>query len=220
MQAIGHLAGGVAHDFNNILVSLMIGLELTRRNPNLDEEARVMLKELTSETKRASKLTRQLLMLSRRSVMDVRLLDLNDVVANLLKMLGRLLGEHITLVFERGHMLPAVEADAGMLEQVLMNLVVNARDAMPSGGQITLSTEAVEIGPEMTAMHSQRRMGRFVCVTVTDTGCGMDSDTLDRLFEPFFTTKAVGKGTGLGLATVYGIVTQHKGWVEVESKVG
>jgi PAS domain S-box-containing protein len=220
MEAIGHLAGGVAHDFNNILAALMMGLELIDQDSTLDQDAQALLKELTAETKRACNLTRQLLMLSRRSVLDVRVLDVNEVAANLLNMLGRLLGEHITLVFERKNTLPAVEADTGMLEQVLMNLVVNSRDAMPKGGRITLSTDVVELGPEQVAGHAGRRAGRFACLAVTDTGCGMDPDTQKRLFEPFFTTKATGKGTGLGLATVYGIIAQHKGWVEVESEVG
>jgi PAS domain S-box-containing protein len=220
MEAIGQLAGGVAHDFNNILASLTMGLELLRDAPSLDHGARAMLKDLSAETKRASNLTRQLLMFSRRSVLDVQVLDLNEVIANLLKMLGRLLGEDITLVFERRSQLPTVEADTGMLEQVLMNLVVNARDAMPGGGKIILGAEAATFDPEQAAANPDRRPGRFVGMTISDTGCGMDAATLQRIFEPFFTTKEAGKGTGLGLATVHGIAAQHKGWVEVESAVG
>jgi PAS domain S-box-containing protein len=219
MEAIGLLAGGVAHDFNNILAALTMGMDLLREKPELDEESQTMLKELAVETKRAANLTRQLLMFSRRSVLDVRVLDLNEVVANLLKMLGRLLGEHLTLVFERRSTLPAVEADAGMLEQVLMNLVVNARDAMPRGGRITLATEAAEFEIQQVATPTSRRPGRFVCLAVSDTGCGMNEATLKRIFEPFFTTKEMGRGTGLGLATAYGIVAQHGGWIEVDSKV-
>ncbi len=220
MEAIGQLAGGVAHDFNNILAATFMRLDLMQLNPNLDPETQEAIKELEAGTKRAASLTRQLLMFSRRSVLEIRLLDLNEVVANLLKMLGRLLGEHIALVFERRNTLPLVEADAGMLEQVLMNLAVNARDAMPKGGRITIATEAVEIDPDRAAADPDRRAGRFVCLSVSDTGCGMDAATLNRIFEPFFTTKPAGEGTGLGLATVYGIVAQHRGWVEVQSQVG
>jgi PAS domain S-box-containing protein len=220
MEAIGQLAGGIAHDFNNILAATMMNLDLMQVNPNLDQEMRAGLKELEADAKRAASLTRQLLMFSRRSVLELQVLDLNQVVADLLKMVGRLLGEHLTLTFERGSTLPAVEADAGMLEQVLMNLTVNARDAMPKGGRITLTTHAVNADLEWAKSNPNRRAGLFVCLSVSDTGCGMDKATLDRIFEPFFTTKGEGKGTGLGLATVHGIVAQHQGWVEVESRVG
>jgi PAS domain S-box-containing protein len=220
MEAIGQLAGGVAHDFNNILSATMMRIDLLRENASLDAEAQNALKELDAEARRAANLTRQLLMFSRRSVLSMRVLDLNEVVANLLNMLGRLLGEHITLISERRGKLPLVEADGGMLEQVLLNLAVNARDAMPHGGQITIATEAVEIFADQVAKNPERCPGRFVRLSVSDTGCGMDADTLEKVFEPFFTTKEVGKGTGLGLATVYGIVTQHNGWLEVESIVG
>lgn len=159
-------------------------------------------------------------MFSRRSVLAVKPLDLNEVVGNLLKMLNRLIGEHINLSFDGGAGLPSVPADAGMLEQVLMNLVVNARDAMPKGGQIAITTQCAEFGPADPGVDPNRQPGRFVCLGVADSGCGMDSATLKRVFEPFFTTKEAGKGTGLGLATVHGIVAQHKGWVEVESQVG
>jgi CheY-like chemotaxis protein len=141
-------------------------------------------------------------------------------VTNLLKMLRRLIGEHIDLQFSSQSGLPLVEADAGMLEQVLMNLVVNARDAMPKGGHITILNTIVELHGARLAENPERRPGRFVCLAVSDTGCGMEASVLKRVFEPFFTTKEVGKGTGLGLATVHGIVAQHKGWVEVESAVG
>jgi CheY-like chemotaxis protein len=141
-------------------------------------------------------------------------------VANLLNMLDRLIGEHITVRFDRRAALPAVEADAGMLEQVVMNLAVNARDAMPQGGKLTISIEPVQIDEEHVKGNIKRRLGKFVCLSVADTGCGMDEATLQRVFEPFFTTKEIGKGTGLGLATVDGIVAQHKGWVDVESDLG
>ncbi len=219
LEAIGQLAGGVAHDFNNILAAMMMTLALTQLNPGLDAETRQALQELEAEAKRAENLTRQLLMLSRRSVLSVKPLDLNALVANLLKMLGRLIGEHIELRFHRPSTLPMVEADAGMLDQVLMNLVVNARDAMPKGGRITIRTNLVDVRAEETPANPNRRSGPFVCLEVTDQGCGMDHSTLKRVFEPFFTTKEAGKGTGLGLATVYGIVGQHKGWVDIESQL-
>ena len=220
MEAVGLLAGGVAHDFNNILAAIMMNLDLLKEYPNLNQEIEQMLGELEASAKRAADLTRQLLMFSRRSVLEIKVLDLNEIVANLLKMLGRLIGEDIYLQFQRKTGLPAVEADACMLEQVLMNLCVNARDAMSKGGRITISTETIEVGKEHARTHANRRPGLFVCLSVADTGCGMDETTLKRIFEPFFTTKEVGKGTGLGLATVHGIVTQHQGWVEVESQLG
>jgi PAS domain S-box-containing protein len=220
LESIGQLAGGVAHDFNNILAAIMMHLSLLHQNPSLDEETTEALKELEVETKRAANLTRQLLMFSRRSVMQPRILDLNELVQNLLKMLRRLLGEHIDIAFETHGALPAVEADIGMIEQVLMNLAVNARDAMPRGGNLTINTGLVELDAETVKLHSERRPGKFVMLAVTDTGSGMDDGTLKRIFEPFFTTKDIGKGTGLGLPTAHGIVKQHQGWIEVHSQPG
>ncbi len=220
LESIGQLAGGVAHDFNNILASMMMHLSLLQMKQNPDPDVRETLLELMVEAKRAAGLTRQLLMFSRRSVMEVKALDLNEMVANLLKMLGRLIGENIRLRFDQCDRLPLVEADPGMIEQVLMNLAVNARDAMPKGGRLTISTETLFIAQERVAGNAGVQPGQFVCVTVADDGCGMDESTRKRIFEPFFTTKEVGKGTGLGLATVHGIVVQHKGWVEVDSEVG
>jgi PAS domain S-box-containing protein len=219
LDAIGQLAGGVAHDFNNILAATMINLSLLQGNSSLDLETKESLKELKREAQRAANLTRQLLMFSRRSVLEVKTLDLNEVVENLLKMLGRLIGEHINIVFGRRAGLPPVEADPGMMEQVLLNFCVNARDAMPKGGTLTIGLEAVLATEEQTQIHPGIQPGLFICLSVTDTGCGMDEATLKRIFEPFFTTKEVGKGTGLGLATVHGIVAQHKGWVDVESEL-
>jgi PAS domain S-box-containing protein len=220
LEAVGQLAGGVAHDFNNILAATMLNLSMLLENENLDVETRAGLKDLEASAERAASLTRQLLMFSRRSVLETKVLDLNELVDNLLKMLGRLLGDHIELVFERSNNLPSVEADVGMLEQVLMNLTVNARDAMPKGGRIGIRTAAAQISDTDVDRNANRRSGRFVCLSVTDTGCGMDEATLARIFEPFFTTKETGKGTGLGLATVDGIVAQHRGWVEVDSRLG
>jgi PAS domain S-box-containing protein len=220
IEAIGQLAGGVAHDFNNILAAIMMRLGLLQMRPNLDPEMQHALHDLDAAARRAAGLTRQLLMFSRRSVLAVKPLDLNEVVVNLLRMLRRLIGEHIDLRFDGKSALPLVEADAGMMEQVLMNLAVNARDAMPQGGRISISTTVAILDLTQSEAHPSRRPGHFVCLEVSDTGCGMDKGTLKRIFEPFFTTKEPGKGTGLGLATVHGIVAQHKGWVEVDSQVG
>jgi PAS domain S-box-containing protein len=220
LEAVGQLAGGVAHDFNNILAALMMHLGLLQMNPGLTDHVREMLKDMDAGVRRAAALTRQLLMFSRRSVLTIKPQDLNDLIANLLKMLTRLIGENIELDFEGSSTLPSIEADAGMLEQVLMNLVVNARDAMPKGGRINITTTAVDLNATDVAMNPERRQGHFVRLTVSDTGTGMDDATIKRIFEPFFTTKEAGKGTGLGLATVHGIVAQHRGWVEVESALG
>lgn len=220
LDSVGQLAGGVAHDFNNILAAIMMHLSLLHQNPNLDEETTEALKELESEAKRAANLTRQLLMFSRRSVMQMRVVDVNEVVRNLLKMLRRLLGEHIVIQFQEDAQLPAVDGDTGMLEQVLLNLSVNARDAMPRGGSLVITTAIHEITAELAKHNSERRVGRFVRLSVADSGVGMDEAIIKRIFEPFFTTKEIGKGTGLGLPTAYGIVKQHQGWVEVESQPG
>jgi len=220
MESVGQLAGGVAHDFNNILAATMLELSFLQQNPNFDPETRESLKELMTEAQRAANLTRQLLVFSRRSVMEIKVLDLNELVANLLKMLGRLIGEHITLEFHRHDALPAVEADPGMVEQALMNLAVNARDAMPKGGKLIISITPFQADEERVKGHIEARPGRHVCLSVADSGCGMDGATLKRIFEPFFTTKEAGKGTGLGLATVHGIAAQHQGWVEAESELG
>jgi signal transduction histidine kinase/ActR/RegA family two-component response regulator len=219
LEAIGQLAGGVAHDFNNILAVIMMHVGLLQMNPNLDDGTRHALKDLEAGARRAANLTRQLLMFSRRSVLKVKPLEVNDVVETLLKMLRRLIGEQIDLRFDGKSALPLVEADAGMLEQVIMNLVVNARDALPKGGRITISTALADVDAIHTEAQPNSRPGRFVCLAVSDTGCGMDAATQKRIFEPFFTTKDAGRGTGLGLATVHGIVAQHKGWVEVDSEL-
>ncbi len=220
LEAIGQLAGGVAHDFNNIMAAIMMNLGLLETREDLAPEVLESVKELQTEAQRAANLTQQLLMFSRKSVLEKKVLDLNEVVANLLKMLGRLIGEPIQIQFNSKGDLPFVKVDQGMIEQVLLNLAVNARDAMPQGGQLAISLEALEVDAERIKGHAHVAPGAFVCIQVKDTGCGMDKATIDRIFEPFFTTKEVGKGTGMGLATVYGIMAQHKGWIEVESAPG
>lgn len=217
MEAIGQLAGGVAHDFNNILTAILMHLNLIQDDAQLPSEARTSLKDIEVEAKRAASLTRQLLMFSRRQMLQVQNLELNSLLGNLLKMLRRLIGEQITLEFNGSPGDLWLDADPGMLEQVAMNLVVNARDAMPKGGRITLTTRLAEFDANVQQHNPEAYPGQFVCLAVSDTGCGMDEATAARVFEPFFTTKEAGKGTGLGLATVYGIIKQHRGWLELET---
>jgi len=220
MESIGQLAAGVAHDFNNLLTVIRGHSDMLNIHGFLDPAIREPLREISQATERASNLTRQLLMFSRKQVMQPRSLNLAEVVNNLARLLRRTLGEHVDLRVKAPADLPPVLADTGMMEQVITNLAVNARDAMPKGGELTIESSIVDLGERDVERNQEARPGRFVCLSVTDTGCGMDTTTMTRIFEPFFTTKAVGKGTGLGLATVYGIVKQHQGWVEVSSRQG
>ena len=220
LESVGQLAAGIAHDFNNILTVIQGYSDCLLVRCQGDQVTRGALKQIGDASKRAAALTRQLLTFSRKQVIQLKVLNLNVVLTNLANMLPRLLGEDIVLQTDYASNLPAVEADTGMLEQVVMNLAVNARDAMPRGGKLMIRTASEEITTADSSRHADARAGLFTSLTVTDTGCGMDAKTLERLFEPFFTTKDVGKGTGLGLATVYGIVKQHQGWIEVSSKVG
>lgn len=220
MEAVGQLAGGVAHDFNNILAAIMINVGILQEGPELSPEMITGLKELEREANLAASLTRQLLLFSRRQVLMAEPLDLNEVVQNMTRMLRRLIGEDVRFLFQGQATRLWVMADAGMMDQVLMNLCVNARDAMPDGGLLTIGTRQVEIDAEAALKNPEAQAGVFICLSVTDTGCGMGEETLKHIFEPFFTTKEAGKGTGLGLATVYGIVRQHHGWIEVKSALG
>jgi PAS domain S-box-containing protein len=220
MEAVGQLAGGVAHDFNNILQVMMGHTQLLidaaiQKNEQCDD-----LLEIYRGTERAAALTRQLLSFSRRQVMQPRPQDLNALIENLLRMLRRVIGEHICLEWLPSSSLDVVQADSTMIEQVLMNLCVNARDAMPQGGTLTIQTRSAQIDAAYCTNRAFARQGKFVVLSVSDTGCGIDEETLNHIFEPFFTTKDVGTGTGLGLATVHGIVRQHDGWVEVLSQSG
>ena len=219
MEAIGQLAGGVAHDFNNILTVIQghASLLATSRLGEMDEKS---ANQIVQAASRAASLTRQLLTFSRRQLIQPKRLDMNKIVGNLTNMLGRLLGEDIALQLNYCQAPPNVEADAGMMEQILLNLAVNARDAMPKGGQLSIRITVIEVDGNYTARQPDARIGEFVCVSISDTGMGIAPENLARVFEPFFTTKEVGKGTGLGLATVYGIVKQHQGWIELESQVG
>jgi len=220
MEAVGQLAGGIAHDFNNILAAMVLNLDLIRTTGPEDADTRLAVAELAALAQRAARLIRQLLMFGHQSVMQVAPLNLDRIIEDVLKMLTRLLGEHIQVEYRPHGALPSMDADAGMMEQVLVNLAVNARDAMPNGGRLTIVTTVVDLTPEAVAAYPDRRPGRFISLSVSDTGCGMDQATLRKIFEPFFTTKEIGKGTGLGLATVYGIVKQHQGWIEVQSQPG
>jgi len=218
MEAIGQLAAGVAHDFNNILTVIQGHAGLMQRELEAGSAQTKSLEQISKSTARAASLIRQLLMFSRKQVMQFRYLDLNDVLGNAIKMLERLVGEHVQIDFCPQESLPAIHADNSMMEQIAMNLAVNARDAMPNGGRVSISTSLEEIHRAPTPMDPEQRDGKFVCLTYSDTGTGMDTQILTRIFEPFFTTKPVGKGTGLGLSTVFGIVRQHQGWVDVTSK--
>jgi PAS domain S-box-containing protein len=220
MEDIGQLAGILAHDFNHIMASTITHLSLLQKQAGLDPQMQEMLEGLLGEAKRAASLTRQLLIFSRKSVLEIEILDLNVTVSNLLPMLAQLAGDPIDLRFEGSSIAPIVEADERMIEQALMNLVVNARDAMPGGGFLAIRLACLQVGFDQVKETSPVRQGKFVCLSVADTGCGMDPATQDRIFEPFFTTKEAGKGTGLGLAAVHGIVVQHRGWIEVQSQPG
>jgi PAS domain S-box-containing protein len=219
MEAIGQLAGGVAHDFNNIL-TVIHGHGSLLLLSDLDDTAARSAQQITQAAERAAGLTRQLLTFSRRQLIQPKKLDLNKIVGNMTDMLGRLLGEDVSLQLNYCQSPATVEADAGMMEQVLLNLAVNARDAMPRGGRLAVRISIVQVNEEHLRRHPEARVGTFVCVSKSDTGIGIAPENISRIFEPFFTTKEIGKGTGLGLATVYGIVKQHQGWIEVESIVG
>jgi two-component system cell cycle sensor histidine kinase/response regulator CckA len=220
MEAIGQLAGGVAHDFNNILAVMMMQAELTAMVENLPEEVREGLREIRAAAERAANLTSQLLLFSRRQVMRPRELDLNEVVSGLTKMLQRLIGEDVRLQL-LAHPVPLLtRADPGMLDQLLLNLAVNARDAMPAGGRLIIETAEKTVDETIARLHPDARPGRYVWLSVTDSGRGIPPELLPRIFEPFFTTKDPGKGTGLGLATVFGIIKQHRGWIKVYSEPG
>ena len=220
MQAVGQLAGGIAHDFNNLLLAIQGYTDLVLLSVEPDSPLQEHLSQVIKAAKRASTLTRQLLAYSRRQQLHPVLIDLNDTISNLMKMLRRLIGVNIDLDIHPGLNLGMVSADPGQIEQVLLNLVVNARDAVGEEGQVTISTKNCNITKAQCAPYPNVQPGSYVALSVQDTGLGIEEENLSRIFEPFFTTKEVGKGTGLGLATVYGIIEQHGGFIDVESEVG
>jgi signal transduction histidine kinase len=216
---VGQLAGGIAHDFNNVLTAILGNAEFVLDDLPADSPLRTDVNEIKIAAERAAALTHQLLAFSRKQILAPRVLHLGDIVSGVVPMLRRLLGETFELkatITDRGH----IKADGGQVEQVLVNLVVNARDAMPNGGRLTIETADVLLDETYARQHAGGRSGPHVMLAVSDTGHGMDAATQARVFEPFFTTKPKGQGTGLGLATVYGIVKHSGGQVRVYSEVG
>ncbi len=218
MEAVGRLASGVAHDFNNILAVIQLQAGMLAGQADPASVTADYAREIELAAQRASNLTRQLLLFSRQQAMQPRALDLNEVVTRITKMLQRVLGEHIRMQIRLSAYPLYIHADAGMLDQVLLNLAVNSRDAMPKGGTLTIETSLVEIDQGTAVRSGNARVGSFACLQVEDTGTGIPGADLPRIFEPFFTRKDVGQGTGLGLATVFGIVQQHEGWIDVASE--
>ena len=219
MEAIGRLAGGIAHDFNNLLMVISGYSEFLLERLGAEPHLRGPAQEIAGAADRASSLTRQLLAFSRKQMLAPRIVSLNDVVTENIKMLTRMIGEDIDLVMVPGPNLWSVRADAGQIDQVIMNLAVNARDAMASGGKLTIETSNVTLDEDYARIHAPLPSGDYVMVAISDTGEGMDNETQSHIFEPFFTTKGT-KGTGLGLSTVYGIVKQSGGYIWVHSELG
>jgi signal transduction histidine kinase/CheY-like chemotaxis protein len=220
MEAIGQLAGGVAHDFNNLLTAISGHTELCLKRLAPMDPLHRHIKEIQKSGDRATSLTRQLLAFSRKQILQPKIIDLNQIVVDMNKMLHRLIGEDIDLLMGLAADLGKVKADPNQIEQILLNLSINARDAMPKGGRLTIETSSVHLNGEFSRDHVSVPPGQYVMLAVSDNGCGMDAETQTHIFEPFFTTKEIGKGTGLGLATVYGIVKQSEGTIWVYSEVG
>lgn len=220
LEAVGRLAGGIAHDFNNLLTIIGGYSDLLLKSSTLGDNDREQLNEIDEAAQRAGSLVRQLLAFSRKQVLHPEVLNPNSLVTGIGRMLQRLIGEDIEIVARLDHEVGKINADAGQIEQVLINLVVNARDAMPRGGQITITTQNVDLDQSYSDMHIAVTPGPYVMLAVSDTGTGMDAETQQHIFEPFFTTKEMGKGTGLGLSTIYGIVKQSGGNICVYSEIG
>ncbi|HSR87853.1 MAG TPA: PAS domain S-box protein, partial [Pontiella sp.] len=220
MEAVGELAGGVAHDFNNILQGIIGFSELLRYSLDNTSQEYKNADEIHKSANQAAKLTQQLLTFSRKQAVRLEKIDINDVVYDSEALLHVLLGDQYEMVLDLQDKLPPAYTDQSQLTQIIMNLAVNARDAMPEGGRLSISTECIQINEADAKYIAGARPGRYLCLAITDTGSGMDAETTGRIFEPFFTTKAVGAGTGLGLAVIYGIVKQNKGWINVYSELG
>ncbi len=220
MEAVGQLAGGIAHDFNNLLMVILGYSNVLEEIPGIGGDIQAKLKEIGNAARRAASLTRQLLAFSRRQVLEPCVLSMNDVVPDVKKMLGRLISEDIALVIDLDPELGLIKADQGQMEQVIINLAVNARDAMPDGGMLTIRTANADVSDNNAQWAEPMPPGSYTALTVSDTGIGMDEETQARAFEPFFTTKGQGKGTGLGLASVYGAVKQSGGFIFLKSKPG
>jgi len=219
MEAIGQLAGGVAHDFNNLLTVIEGYIDLLKSKLNGNTSVDSYIKQMKKATERAVSLTRQLLTFSRRQVVQPKIIDVNKTIKELSKMLNRLIGEHIELITNFNHNVWKIKIDPNQFEQVLLNLIVNARDAMPKGGELIIETEQIKLDKNYQRFHPDVKPGDYVLIKVTDTGVGMSEEVQQRIFEPFFTTKGKGKGTGLGLATVYGIIKQNNGHIAVQSEL-
>jgi signal transduction histidine kinase len=220
MDAVGRLAGGIAHDFNNMLTAILGYCELLSDDPDLKESQRADLREIERAGKTAAQLTRQLLAFSRRQIVETTVLELNAIVSGMDNMLHRLVGEHIEMTTALAPDLETIKADCGQVEQVILNLVVNARDTMPEGGRLSIETANVYLPDGVQSAYLTAPPGKYVMLAVADTGKGIAAEVLEHLFEPFFTTKPTGKGTGLGLATIYGIVKQNNGGITVDSEIG
>jgi len=220
LEAIGRLAGGVAHDFNNLLMGIMGYVELCRERVPTDSPIRQWLDEIMQGAQRSADLTRQLLAFARKQTVEPRVIDLNEAVAGMLKLLRGLIGEDISLAWVPACEVWPIRVDPGQIDQILANLCINARDAVSGTGRITIETQNASIDADYCAGHAEAVSGEHVVLAVSDNGCGMDRATMERLFEPFFTTKPVGQGTGLGLATVHGIVKQNRGFISVYSEPG
>jgi two-component system cell cycle sensor histidine kinase/response regulator CckA len=220
MEAIGRLSGGIAHDFNNLLGVIIGYSQVLRRKLDPNSPLKEHAEEVEKAANRAVSLTRQLLAFSRQQILTLAVVDLNTLVSDMQRMLPRLIGEDIVVDIDLDSSLGRIKADLGQIEQVVMNLAVNARDAMPDGGKLQIETANREFDDAYCSEHPGAKPGRYVMLAVTDSGAGMTPQTLAHIFEPFFTTKEVGKGTGLGLATVYGIVKQSGGYIWVESALG